>query len=97
MAISVLVAVDPIGDELVAKIERAGRRACKVGPGDDESRRWGRWSPGQHRDKVASYLDAGVADGATLAVDGREHPVTGDAADGFWLGPTCARPRHARA
>ena len=41
-----------------------------------------------HRDKVASYLDSGVADGATLAVDGRDHPVSGDAADGFWLGPT---------
>jgi malonate-semialdehyde dehydrogenase (acetylating)/methylmalonate-semialdehyde dehydrogenase len=42
----------------------------------------------EHRDKVAGYLDSGVADGATLAVDGRDHPVTGDAADGFWLGPT---------
>jgi malonate-semialdehyde dehydrogenase (acetylating)/methylmalonate-semialdehyde dehydrogenase len=41
-----------------------------------------------HRDKVASYLDSGVADGAALAVDGRNHPITGDAADGFWLGPT---------
>jgi malonate-semialdehyde dehydrogenase (acetylating)/methylmalonate-semialdehyde dehydrogenase len=41
-----------------------------------------------HRDKVASYLDAGTADGATLAVDGRSHPVTGGEADGFWLGPS---------
>jgi malonate-semialdehyde dehydrogenase (acetylating)/methylmalonate-semialdehyde dehydrogenase len=40
-----------------------------------------------HRDKVASYLDAGVAAGAELVVDGREHAVDGDEA-GFWLGPT---------
>jgi malonate-semialdehyde dehydrogenase (acetylating)/methylmalonate-semialdehyde dehydrogenase len=44
---------------------------------------------GVHRDKVTSYLDAGIADGAELSVDGRKHPVTGDATEGgFWLGPT---------
>lgn len=42
---------------------------------------------GVHRDKVTSYLDAGVAAGAVLAVDGRDHPIDGEA-DGFWLGPT---------
>jgi malonate-semialdehyde dehydrogenase (acetylating) / methylmalonate-semialdehyde dehydrogenase len=86
MAISVLVAVDPIGDELVAKI---GERivGLKVGPGDQESSEMGPLVTREHRDKVASYLDSGVADGATLAFDGREHEITGDAA-GFWLGPT---------
>jgi acyl-CoA reductase-like NAD-dependent aldehyde dehydrogenase len=40
-----------------------------------------------HRDKVASYIDAGEAAGATLVVDGRQ--VTPDGGpDGFWLGPT---------
>jgi malonate-semialdehyde dehydrogenase (acetylating) / methylmalonate-semialdehyde dehydrogenase len=48
---------------------------------------------GAHRDKVASYLDSGVRQGATLAIDGRAHPVTGGAhgeanAGGFWLGPS---------
>jgi malonate-semialdehyde dehydrogenase (acetylating)/methylmalonate-semialdehyde dehydrogenase len=92
MAISVLVAVDPIGDELVAKIsERIA--GLKVGPGDDESSEMGPLVTREHRDKVAGYLDSGVQDGATLAVDGREHPVSGDAAGGdaaggFWLGPT---------
>ncbi len=42
---------------------------------------------GAHRDKVASYVDAGEAAGATLVVDGRNPVVDGDA-DGFWLGPT---------
>ncbi len=85
MAISVVVAVEPVADELVAKIaERMsrltvgdGRAAYDMGP----------LVTGAHRDKVASYLDAGVKSGATLVVDGREHPVKGDAA-GFWLGPT---------
>jgi len=87
MAISVLVAVDPIGDELVAKI-RERIAGLRVGPGDDENSEMGPLVTREHRDKVASYLDSGVADGATLAVDGREHPITGDAAAGFWLGPT---------
>ena len=87
MAISVLVAVDPIGDELVAKItERVGR--LKVGPGDAPESEMGPLVTKAHRDRVASYLDAGVADGATLAVDGRTHPVSAGAPDGFWLGPS---------
>ena len=85
MAISVVVAVDPVGDSLVAKISDRiaglrvgdGRRGCDMGP----------LVTGAHRDKVAGYLDAGVTAGAKLAVDGRDHAVEG-AADGFWLGPT---------
>jgi malonate-semialdehyde dehydrogenase (acetylating)/methylmalonate-semialdehyde dehydrogenase len=40
-----------------------------------------------HLEKVTSYLDAGVAGGATMVVDGRSHPISGDPS-GFWLGPT---------
>ena len=39
----------------------------------------------QHRDKVASYLDSGPAQGATVVTDGREHPLY-DESDGFFLG-----------
>jgi malonate-semialdehyde dehydrogenase (acetylating) / methylmalonate-semialdehyde dehydrogenase len=86
MAVSVVVAVDPVGDELVAKIaERVDR--LRVGPGDDETSEMGPLVTGPHRDKVASYLDSGVAEGAVLAVDGRRHPVNGPPA-GFWLGPS---------
>jgi len=87
MAISVLVAVDPIGDELVAKI---GERVAKlrVGPGTDTKAEMGPLVTGPHRDKVASYLESGTRDGAVLAVDGREHPVTGGDPAGFWLGPS---------
>ncbi len=85
MAISALVAVEPIADELVAKItDRMGKlvtgdgtRGCDMGP----------LVTAQHRDKVASYLDSGVADGATLVVDGREGDVDADG-QGYFLRPT---------
>ena len=48
---------------------------------------WGRWSAGVHRDKVAGYVDAGAAAGASLVVDGRGVAADGEP-DGFWLGPT---------
>ena len=87
MAVSVLVAVGSVGDELVAKItERVAR--LRVGPGSDERSEMGPLVTGAHRDKVASYLDSGVREGATLAVDGRVHPVIGGGEDGFWLGPS---------
>ena len=87
MAISALVAVEPVGDELVGKIrERVDE--LRVGPGIDERSEMGPLVTLAHRDRVASYLDAGVREGATLAVDGRAHPVTGGAAGGFWLGPS---------
>jgi malonate-semialdehyde dehydrogenase (acetylating)/methylmalonate-semialdehyde dehydrogenase len=87
MAVSVLVAVGRTGDDLVARIaERVG--ALRVGPGSDEHSDMGPLVTAAHRDKVASYLDSGVREGATLAVDGRVHPVIGGTGDGFWLGPS---------
>ncbi|MFS2291591.1 MAG: CoA-acylating methylmalonate-semialdehyde dehydrogenase [Actinomadura sp.] len=87
MAISVVVAVDPAGDELTARIrERAAK--VKVGPGDDPESDMGPLVTREHRDRVASYLESGVAQGATLAVDGRAPEVLGGAGDGFWLGPS---------
>jgi malonate-semialdehyde dehydrogenase (acetylating)/methylmalonate-semialdehyde dehydrogenase len=85
MAISVLVAVEPVADELIAKIvERMGklttgdgRRSCDMGPLVTKV----------HRDKVASYIDIAAADGASVVIDGRDVKVDGDP-NGFWLGPT---------
>ena len=85
MAISALVAVGDIADELVAKI--AQRTAgLKVGDGTRNTD-MGPLVTQAHRDKVASYVDAGEADGATIVVDGRGVAVDGDNS-GFWLGPT---------
>src|SRR5205807_9437556 len=84
---SALVAVDPIGDELVSRIrDRVAK--LRVGPGTDERAEMGPLVTAPHRGKVASYLDSGVREGATLAVDGRVHPVIGGSPAGFWLGPS---------
>ena len=85
MAISVVVAVEPVADALVEKIVARmaklrtgdGRRGCDMGPLVTK----------QHRDKVASYIDIAIQDGATVVVDGRNGQFDG-AAEGFWLGPT---------
>ena len=85
MAVSVLVAVEPVADELIAKI-RDRMAKLKVGDGRIGSD-MGPLVTRAHRDKVASYLDAGIADGAELVVDGRKTIPEGDAG-GFWLGPS---------
>jgi malonate-semialdehyde dehydrogenase (acetylating) / methylmalonate-semialdehyde dehydrogenase len=87
MAVSAVVAVDPVGDELVSRVKDRVAN-LRVGPGTDERSEMGPLVTGPHRDRVASYLDSGVREGATLAVDGRVHPVIGGAQTGFWLGPS---------
>lgn len=85
MAISALVVVGDIADELVKKIaERAralrtgdGLRGCDMGP----------LVTSQHRAKVAGYVDAGEQEGATVVVDGRTGEFDADGS-GFFLGPT---------
>ena len=85
MAISVVVAVEPVADPLIEKIvERMnkltvgdGRRSCDMGP----------LVTREHRDKVASYIEIAEQDGDKVVVDGRGINVDGDA-NGFWLGPT---------
>lgn len=85
MAISALVAVEPVANQLIAKIKERMEK-LKTGDGSQGSD-MGPLVTAVHRDKVASYIDAGVAEGAKLVVDGRNPQVNG-AADGFWLGPT---------
>lgn len=85
MAISALVAVEPVADALVAKIaERMaglrtgdGRRGCDMGP----------LVTAAHAERVRSYVEAGVAAGAVPVVDGRDVRPDGDP-NGYWLGPT---------
>ncbi len=85
MAISALIAVEPVADALIAKITE---RMAKLRTGDGtRGSDMGPLVTAVHRDKVASYVDAGVASGATLVVDGRNPQVDGEAG-GFWLGPT---------
>ncbi len=83
MAISALVVVEPVADELVAKIKE---RAIKLKTGDGtKGADMGPLVTQVHRDKVASYVDAGEKEGATIVVDGR---TVNPGGNGFWLGPT---------
>ena len=83
MAISAIVAVEPIASALVARI-KSRMANIKTGDGTQGSD-MGPLVTAVHRDKVASYIEAGAKAGATLVVDGRALEI---ARDGFWLGPT---------
>jgi malonate-semialdehyde dehydrogenase (acetylating)/methylmalonate-semialdehyde dehydrogenase len=83
MAISAIVAVEPIADKLIEKIKE---RALKIKTGDGtKGADMGPLVTKIHRDKVASYIAAGEKEGAKVVVDGRNVKVDGE---GFWLGPT---------
>ena len=83
MAISAIVAVEPIGNALVARIKS---RMANIVTGDGtKGSDMGPLVTAVHRDKVASYIEAGAKEGATVVVDGRDLKIDGD---GFFLGPT---------
>jgi malonate-semialdehyde dehydrogenase (acetylating)/methylmalonate-semialdehyde dehydrogenase len=84
MAISVVVAVGDVADPLVEAL-KVRLPKIKVGPGTDPDAEMGPLVTREHRDKVASYLDSGPAQGADLVVDGRQH-VLYQEGKGFFLG-----------
>jgi malonate-semialdehyde dehydrogenase (acetylating)/methylmalonate-semialdehyde dehydrogenase len=84
MAISVIVAVGDVADPLVEAIKLRLPR-IQVGPGSDASAEMGPLVTREHRDKVASYLEKGAAQGADVVADGRDHPLYKES-DGFFLG-----------
>ncbi|HZX43263.1 MAG TPA: CoA-acylating methylmalonate-semialdehyde dehydrogenase [Myxococcaceae bacterium] len=84
MAISVAVVVGEVADALVERL--APRvRALRVGPGTDASVEMGPLVTREHLERVRSYLEVGVGEGATLVVDGRTLRTPGRG-DGFFLG-----------
>jgi len=84
MAVATIVAVGDVADPLVEAIKTRLPKIT-VGPGSDPSSEMGPLVTKQHRDKVASYLESGPAQGATVVADGRDHPLY-DESDGFFLG-----------
>jgi len=82
MAVSVLVAVGDVADPLVAAIKERLPKV-KVGNGLEPDSEMGPLVTREHRDKVASYIESGSEQGATLVADGRESAPDGD---GFFLG-----------
>jgi malonate-semialdehyde dehydrogenase (acetylating)/methylmalonate-semialdehyde dehydrogenase len=97
MAISVLVAVGGVAEELVARI--ADRtRTLVIGDGAQEATGQATGGGGReadmgplvtraHRDRVAAFIESGERAGAKVVVDGRDVQARG-AESGFWLGPT---------
>jgi malonate-semialdehyde dehydrogenase (acetylating)/methylmalonate-semialdehyde dehydrogenase len=85
MAISVVVAVGDIADELVDKIAERTRGLSLSGENPD----LGPLISREHRDKVRSYVDAAEEAGASLVVDGRSWSEA-DLGEAAYLGPTLA-------
>jgi malonate-semialdehyde dehydrogenase (acetylating)/methylmalonate-semialdehyde dehydrogenase len=83
MAISQVVAVGGVADELVAAIARR-IPDVKVGDGADPGSEMGPLITAEHRDRVASYVEAAPRHGATVVVDGRDQAPQ----DGFFLNPS---------
>ncbi len=85
MAIPLVVA---IGDDTADKVVEALKveiAKMKVGPGTDDRNDMGPLVTRQHYEKVKAYVDSGVAEGATLVVDGRKVQVAGHE-EGYFLG-----------
>jgi malonate-semialdehyde dehydrogenase (acetylating) / methylmalonate-semialdehyde dehydrogenase len=87
MAISVAV---PVGQDTAdALVERLAPkiRTLKIGPGTDAEVEMGPLVTREHADKVLGYIDAGVAEGAELVVDGRGLKIPNHE-QGFFVGGT---------
>src|SRR5438445_6832799 len=80
---SVAVAVGGAADELLDPLRDAAAKMV-VGPGDQPGVQVGPLIRAEHRDRVASFVERGVAEGAELVVDGRREMSR----RGFFLGPT---------
>ncbi|MDQ0809280.1 malonate-semialdehyde dehydrogenase (acetylating)/methylmalonate-semialdehyde dehydrogenase [Streptomyces sp. B3I7] len=84
MAVSVVVAVGSVGDDLVGRIaERA--KALRIGPGDDPASEMGPLITREHRDRVAAYVAGAAEQGAEVVVDGTGYTVPGHE-EGFFTG-----------
>ena len=83
MALSVVLAVESIADALIEKVKER-IPAIQVGPASEAGNEMGPLITGEHRDKVAGFLEGAAGEGATLVVDGRDGAPT----EGFFLKPS---------
>jgi malonate-semialdehyde dehydrogenase (acetylating) / methylmalonate-semialdehyde dehydrogenase len=82
MAISAVVAVGSAADPLVKLLEQKARKIV-VGPGDQDGVEMGPLVSAEHRDKVLGFMNKGIAEKATVVLDGRDPGIK----EGFFLGP----------
>jgi malonate-semialdehyde dehydrogenase (acetylating)/methylmalonate-semialdehyde dehydrogenase len=77
----------PVGEAHKESRERLieAARSLKVGDGLDPATDMGPVISGRHRERVMSYVNLGVSEGATLALDGRDRKVPDQ---GFFVGPS---------
>ncbi len=87
MAISVAVPVGKAtGDALIEKL-KPRVESLKIGPATDKDAEMGPVVTKMHRDKIISYIDKGVEEGASLVVDGRGFKLQGYE-NGYYVGGT---------
>ena len=86
MAISAVIAVGPVADDLIAKVKERSID-LRVGAGDKPGVEMGPLVTAASRDRVESYIGQGEAAGADLVIDGRNLTVGGNEG-GFFVGPS---------
>jgi malonate-semialdehyde dehydrogenase (acetylating)/methylmalonate-semialdehyde dehydrogenase len=86
MAGSVAVPVGDVAQDLVNRLTKIGQ-SMKTGPTDgSDSPDMGPLITRQHQQRVAGYIDIAAAEGARVALDGRQVPAA--KSDGFFVGPS---------
>ena len=84
MAVSVVVAVGDIADELVGKIKERMPKLV-MGKTDNPDTQLGPVISQENKDRIYSFIDSAEPDGASLVVDGR---VLSDKEEGSFVGAT---------
>ncbi len=82
MAISVVVAVGNIAEPLIAAIKERMPK-LEIGPASDSKSEMGPLITKEARDRVEKYIAGAAAEGATVVLDGRNHPLHDE---GFFTG-----------
>ena len=86
MAVSVVVAVGGVADQLVDKIYNKSQ-ILKVGPWTDSNSEMGPVISREHKEKIENYISIGEREGAKLILDGRNYKIQGYE-NGYFIGPT---------
>jgi malonate-semialdehyde dehydrogenase (acetylating)/methylmalonate-semialdehyde dehydrogenase len=84
MAIATVVTVGDVHDPLIEAIKDRLPQVI-IEDGTKPEALMGPLVTEEHRDRVASYIESGRAQGATIVADGREHPLYKES-EGFFLG-----------